>query len=67
MLALEVSGTMKAATTQIRLDRLERGEWLNRLLADVQQEIARGPSPRAVERIRNQLLIDMSTPVKAAA
>ena len=58
---------MKAATTQIRLDRLERGEWLNRLLADVQLEIARGPSPRAVERIRNQLLIDMSTPVKAAA
>ena len=58
---------MKAATTHARLDRLERGEWLNRLLADVQQEIAREPSPRAVEHIRNRLLSDMSTPVKAAA
>ncbi|MCH8850182.1 MAG: hypothetical protein IIC89_05085 [Chloroflexi bacterium] len=58
---------MKAATTQIRLDRLERGEWLNRLLADVQQEIAREPSTLAVERMRNRLFAEMQTPVRLAA
>ena len=67
MLALEVSGTMKAATTHTRLDRLERGEWLNRLLAEVRQEIAREPSTLAVERMRNRLFAEMQTPVRLAA
>lgn len=59
---------MRTATIQrLRIDRLDEGEWLYRLLADIQEEVARYPSPRAVERIRGRLLTQIKVPTQAAA
>jgi hypothetical protein len=58
---------MSATNVQARLDRLEEGEWLNRLLADMRSEVVSYPSPESVARMRTRLLREMTTPVKAAA
>ncbi len=67
MLASEVSGIMKATTNHAQVERLDDGEWLNNLLADVHRELDRQPSPQAIRRIRSRLLTTMGQPVKAAA
>ena len=68
MVVVEESGVMKAVVEErTRVDQLDEGDWLQLLLADVHQEVARQPSPRAVERIRGRLLIEMKTPAQAAA
>lgn len=68
MLVLEVpimrTGIKEAAT----IERLpDEAEWLHLLLADIQREIARQPSPSAVERIRSHLLSQLDRPTQAAA
>ena len=59
---------MRTATAEhTRVDRLQDGDWLYRLLGDIRDEVARRPSRRAVERIRGRLLAQMKTPARAAA
>lgn len=59
---------MKTATEhKLDIDRLDDGDWLHRLLADIQEDVAGHPSPRAVERIRGRLLAEMKRPARAAA
>ena len=59
---------MKAATsTQAHMLRQDEGDWLLRLLSDIQREVASQPSPRAVGRMRERLLGSMQRPTKAAA
>jgi len=67
MLVLE-EPTMRTATTEVtRLEHRDEGEWLQRLLADIQREIAEQPGPGAVDRIRGRLLAQMDRPAKVAA
>lgn len=58
---------MKATTDQAQIERLDDGEWLNSLLADVHRELDHQPSPQAVSRIRSRLLSTISQPAKVAA
>jgi len=60
---------MKTATSEAirRIDRLNEGDWLRQLLADVQRQVATRPSAQAVERIRQRLVAEISTPARAAA
>jgi hypothetical protein len=59
---------MKTATKElVRIERPDEGEWLHRLLADIQTEISAQPSPTAVERIRDRLLAQIDRPTRAAA
>lgn len=68
MLVVEVSGLMKTVARQrTRIDTLDEGEWLYRLLADIHEEIASHPSRQAIERIRDRLLTQIEAPAKAAA
>lgn len=50
-----------------RIDRMDNGDWLYRLLADVRQEVAERPSAGAIRRIRARLLAEMKPAVRAAA
>ncbi len=53
---------------QMRIDQLERGEWLYDLLVDVRKDIARKPSAAAIDRIRARLHEEMDErPAQAAA
>jgi hypothetical protein len=59
---------MKTATKVVaRLDAQDEGEWLQRLLADIQREIAEQPSPGAVARMRGRVLAVIGRPERAAA
>ena len=49
------------------IDRLDRGDWLYRLLTDMREELAEQPSSEAIRRIRARLLADMEPAVRAAA
>lgn len=57
---------MKAATKN-NISHLDSGEWLVRLLSDIQQDVPARPSPVAVERIRARLLSSIYAQEKAAA
>lgn len=50
-----------------RIDQLDKGEWLYRLLDDVRQEVAEQPKAEAIKRIRARLLVEMQRPERAAA
>ena len=68
MVVMEVLTDMATATRErVRLDRADKGEWLNRLLDDVQTEVAFQPSASAVARMRAQILVRMAEPIRAAA
>ncbi len=68
MLVVEVSDVVKAVTDgRSRVERLDEGEWLRRLLADIQKDVSEHPSPQAVERIRTRLLAALEKPARAAA
>jgi hypothetical protein len=68
MLGLEVSSTMRTfARRSARIARPGEGEWLHRLLVDINQEVAGQPRPEAIKRIRTHLLEAIKRPVKAAA
>jgi len=56
-----------ATTERIRLDRVDKGEWLNKLLEDVQTGAAYEPTPIAVLRMRTRIFESMAEPVKQAA
>ena len=59
--------TSTATKPATRIDRLDEGAWLNRLLADVHEEIVGQPSAVAVQRIRARLLAQLNQPTRAAA
>ena len=68
MLVVEVQETMTTATKKrTRIDRLDEGEWLIELLADVRAEVASYPKPQAIARIRERLYAEIETPARAAA
>ena len=68
MLGLEVSCAMRTVTTRTaRIGRPEEGEWLLRLLVDINREVARHPRPEAIKRIRGRLLDAIKPPARAAA
>jgi hypothetical protein len=46
---------------------IDRGEWLQRLLVDVQENEAYRPSPKALLRMRTRIFEGMAEPVRAAA
>jgi hypothetical protein len=56
-----------ATEERVRLVKVDNGRWLNRLLAEVQTEIALQPSAPVIERIRGRLVEEMRDPVRAAA
>jgi hypothetical protein len=67
MLVLE-EPKMRTATREVtRLERSDEGVWLQRLLADIQREVAEQPCPEAVDRIRGRLIAQMDRPAKVAA
>lgn len=51
----------------IRIDQVDEGEWLHRVLADVHDDVVRQPSPAAVRRMRGRLMAQIKAPVRAAA
>ncbi len=51
----------------MRLDRADKGEWLNRLLDDVQTDAAYQPSAIAVLRMRTRIFESMAEPENIAA
>lgn len=68
MLVVEVQETMTTATNKrTRIDRLDEGEWLSELLADVKAEVASNPKPQAIERMRDRLYAEIDAPTRAAA
>ena len=68
MLATEVRNPMAIAIREhVRLDRVDRGEWLVKLLEDVQTEAGYQPSASAVARMRAQITAGMTDQTKAAA
>ena len=57
-----------ASSKHTRIDQLDEGEWLHRLLAPAHERIATNPSPQAIQRIRARLLREISkTPARKAA
>jgi hypothetical protein len=57
-----------ASSKHTRIDQLDEGEWLHRLLAPAHQRVATHPSPQAIERIRARLLREIvKTPARQAA
>lgn len=38
-----------------RIDQLERGDWLYKMLDEAREDVARQPSPAAIKRIRARL------------
>ena len=58
--------TTQVSKKRIRIHRPE-GEWLMELLADVHQDIAKQPSPQAIERIRQRLFSEIGVPARVAA
>lgn len=67
MLVVEVQETMTTAKKRTRIDRLDEGEWLSELLADVKAEVASNPKPQAIERMRDRLYAEIDAPTRAAA
>ena len=68
MLVVEVQETMTTDTKKrTRIDRLDEGDWLNELLADVRAEVASNPKPQAIDRIRARLYAEIDPPARAAA
>lgn len=67
MLVVEVQETMTTAKKRTRIDRLDEGEWLSELLADVRAEVASNPKPQAIERMRDRLYAEIDAPTRAAA
>lgn len=72
MLVVEVPTAMRTATKHetragTRIERLDEGDWLNRLLADVHDNVARQPSAGAIERMRGRVLAEIEQPIRAAA
>ena len=53
--------------TRQRIDRVDDGVWLSRLLADVRSEMWRQPSPQAIARIRGRVMAQVRAPLRAAA
>ncbi len=43
------------------------GEWLLRLLADINRDVASHPRPEAIKRMRTRLLETIRPPARAAA
>ena len=58
---------MTTAKKRTRIDRLDEGEWLSQLLADVRAEVASNPNPQAIERMRDRLYAEIDAPTRAAA
>jgi hypothetical protein len=60
---------MKAATRNNRTNvtQLDNGEWLLKLLSDIQVELAGEPSELAVQRMRARLVAGLYATEKAAA
>ncbi len=56
-----------ATKERMRLDRVDKGEWLSKLLDDVQTEVAYEPSGIAVLRMRTRIFESMAEPVRVAA
>ena len=52
---------------QHRRSELDKQDWLRRLLADVKNEVALQPNPQALGRIRDRVMAEIKTPLKAAA
>jgi hypothetical protein len=61
---------MKTATAtpeRLHIDKMDNGRWLNRLLADVQTELALQPNETAIERMRVRLFEQMNDSARRAA
>jgi hypothetical protein len=56
-----------ATQKRTRIDKLDEGDWLQRLLTSEHQRVATDPSPQAIARIRQRILAEMKTPARAAA
>ncbi len=56
-----------ATQKHTRIDQLDEGEWLHRLLASAHQRVATHPSPQAIKRIRQRLAKQIKAPARAAA
>ena len=56
-----------ATKERVRLDRVDKGKWLNRLLDDVQTEVAYQPNAKAVLRMRTRIFESMTEQVQVAA
>lgn len=56
-----------ATKERTRIDRTDKGEWLSRLLEDVETDGSYAPAPIAVLRMRTRLFEGMAEPVKKAA
>jgi len=56
-----------ATRKRTRIDKLDEGDWLQRLLTSEHQRVATHPSPQAIGRIRQRLLAEMQAPTRAAA
>jgi hypothetical protein len=69
MLEVEACAMNKVTsiTRRTRIDEVDEGEWLHRLLADVHDDVARQPSPAAIRRMRGRLMAQIKRPAKAAA
>jgi hypothetical protein len=65
---VEVYGTVNTGNERhIRIDRLDEGEWLHLLMAEIRADVTSQPSPQAVERIRARILAEMQAPARVAA
>ena len=68
MLLMEVTGTMTTATKKrSRMSQQDNGEWLAKLLSDVQDQVARYPTDEAIARVRKRVLSEMESSDRAAA
>ena len=68
MLLMEVTGTMTTATKKrSRMSQQDNGEWLAKLLSDVQDQVARHPTDKAIARVRKRILSEMESSDRAAA
>lgn len=56
-----------ATRDEVRSDRADKGEWLNRLLDEVETGVAFQPGAKAVLRMRTRIFENMAEPVKVAA
>ncbi len=50
-----------------QIDQIDDGAWLQQLLADVHEQVARQPSPQAILRIRRRVQAQLAVPNRAAA
>jgi hypothetical protein len=56
-----------ATKERTRIDHTDKGEWLTKLLEDVQTEAEYTPAPIAVLRMRTRIFEGMAAPARKAA